>query len=516
MFKNNNTNITIHNPVIHTSNFPTSSDPSNYSYYFPILIGIITFLFTIKLLTLLVKHLCNASDNIYSNQENNNTFVQNQSYSMTLVKSKDNLKIYYLIGYLLSRSAMWAYLPYNYILFSKIFSIKEIFKLYTIYIFSALVLGPFTGILIDNYGRKKFCKIYNFNIIISILLKLTSSRLLTYFSAIIIGFSNGILCTAFESWLISEAENEFGSSYKNEKERFLKRLFKSANYYDAVFCILITVICAFIYSFFGLYFPFIFSIILSLIAYVVISRLWDENKLLARIENRDNNLSCIDHFSLALNELKNKKILYIGIIEGLAMTILNFVLFSWTPILKEVSPSGKINSGLSFISMILCIFIGINFYDIFIVHLNCGFLSSLIVNLFLQGFTFFLIYFQSSFFCKLFYILIFNVCFGFYNPLNSFIKSIIINEKYRATVMNIYRIPLNTYIFIILLSLNYFNINKGILICGIMAIFAGFIGVYLIIVIEYEDGKEKGFIAKKSSGSEAHGLMITTDPDGNN
>ncbi len=48
-------------------------------------------------------------------------------------------------------------------------------------------------------------------------------------------------------------------------------------------------------------------------------------------------------------------------------------------------------------------------------------------------------------------------CFGFYNPLNSIIKTKILEEKFRALLMNIFRIPLNIYVVVVLLFLKYLD-----------------------------------------------------------
>jgi hypothetical protein len=42
-------------------------------------------------------------------------------------------------------------------------------------------------------------------------------------------------------------------------------------------------------------------------------------------------------------------------------------------------------------------------------------------------------------------------------PLNSIIKSKILVEKHRATLMNIFRIPVNVYVILTLLALKYID-----------------------------------------------------------
>ena len=80
---------------------------------------------------------------------------------------------------------------------------------------------------------------------------------------------------------------------------------------------------------------------------------------------------------------------------------------------------------------------------------------------------------------RLLYLSLFNGMTGFYNPLNSIIKSNILVEKYRALLMNLFRIPLNTYVIIVLLTLRYMNPFTVALIAGSLAFVAFGIGVFL-------------------------------------
>ena len=462
------------------------SDPSKNSFYFPIIGGIATILLLIQLLIMLLKHLKRESSPD-ANISMDKTLQNNQSYPSLLVSKKDSLKYRYLLAFVITRSAMWAKAPYLYTLFMTVhkFTFAEIGILYLVDAIAALIFGPITGQLADKYGRKLFCHCYNFSIILNLLLRMEGSRLLAYIAQIVTGFGAGLICTTFEAWVVSESEKEFGG-FRLEAERFRKRLFKSSNVYDAACSIVTSIICAFIYSYFGIYAPFWISIFLSLLASIIIGKLWDENDLLI-----DKKSTFWEQLKGASKELKKMEVLCIGLIEGIALGCLNIYLFSWTPILKQSTPGGM-NVGFIFTGMVLTMIVGTKSYEVLIVYLQCDYYISITGCLFLQGILLFLTYYVDSFLARMIFLSLFNGLTGFYNPLNSIVKSNILVEKYRAFLMNLFRVPLNTYVIVVLLTLRYMNSFTVALIAGTLCFIASGIGIYLVIYLAFhEEQKEE-------------------------
>ena len=462
------------------------SDPSKNSFYFPIIGGIATILLLIQLLIMLLKHLKRESSPD-ANISMDKTLQNNQSYPSLLVSKKDSLKYRYLLAFVITRSAMWAKAPYLYTLFMTVhkFTFAEIGILYLVDAIAALIFGPITGQLADKYGRKLFCHCYNFSIILNLLLRMEGSRLLAYIAQIVTGFGAGLICTTFEAWVVSESEKEFGG-FRLEAERFRKRLFKSSNVYDAACSIVTSIICAFIYSYFGIYAPFWISIFLSLLASIIIGKLWDENDLLI-----DKKSTFWEQLKGASKELKKMEVLCIGLIEGIALGCLNIYLFSWTPILKQSTPGGM-NVGFIFTGMVLTMIVGTKSYEVLIVFLQCDYYMSITGCLFLQGILLFLTYYVDSFLARMIFLSLFNGLTGFYNPLNSIVKSNILVEKYRAFLMNLFRVPLNTYVIVVLLTLRYMNSFTVALIAGTLCFIASGIGIYLVIYLAFhEEQKEE-------------------------
>ena len=461
------------------------SDPSQNSYYIPILITICAILLIIELFTILAKEY--KSDSYQDNNISmNRTLQNNMSYPSLIIINKNKLKTGYLLAYLLARAAMWAKAPYIYTLFMSVhkFSFVEIGRLYLVDAVSALIFGPITGQLADKYGRKKFCRFYNYSVLINIILRLLGDRLTAYLAQIVTGFGSGLINTTFEAWVVSESDREF-MGYSKEAERFRRKLFVKANLYDEIISILILIICAVVYSYLGIYAPFVISFTFSLLSLLVIAKNWKENAL-------SKSETIMAQMKGALREFKKGEVLGIGLIEGIVMACLNMFLFSWTPILKQ-STSGGMNPGFIFTSMVLTMIVGTKICKLLIVYLYCDYFISITGCLFLQGIFLILTYYKDSFLERLIFLCAFDGLIGFYNPVNSVLKSKILVEKYRALLMNLFRVPLNIYVIIVLLTIRYINSFTVALISGILCFLAFGIGLFLVIYYPIEQ-REKNEI----------------------
>ena len=219
------------------------SDPSYTSFYIPIILSLIIILVFLELIIHILK-----SRQEFLNRSTDNTLQQGLIYSHTFIIRKNTLKFRYLIGYVLTRASISSKSPYLYTLYSTFhkFDISEIGVLYIIDAISAFIAGPITGNLADKYGRKLFCQLYNLLVIINTLLRLSGNRPLAYLAQVLTGISGGLIMTVFESWIVSESNKEFGER-TSEKERFLKKLFKTQNILDAIMSVLISSICAISY-----------------------------------------------------------------------------------------------------------------------------------------------------------------------------------------------------------------------------------------------------------------------------
>jgi MFS family permease len=219
-------------------------DPGQISYYYPTILLLFAMLILLNFIIYYLKEK-NSAD---VNASMNNTLQAGVSYSMTFINKKNDLKFRYLLGYVLTRAAMWTKAPYLYTLYNTVhgFSMSEIGILYIIDAVTAFVAGPITGSLADKYGRRLFCQIYNLLVIVNLLMRMTGDKTTAYFAQVLTGVGGGLITTVFESWLVYEANKEF-KNREVEKVRFLKKLFRTQNVLDAIMSIFLSAICALAY-----------------------------------------------------------------------------------------------------------------------------------------------------------------------------------------------------------------------------------------------------------------------------
>ncbi len=193
----------------------------------------------------------------------------------------------------------------------------------------------------------------------------------------------------------------------------------------------------------------IVSILFSIAAMVYSQKYWGENK-----PNEKSERKMYESFYEALGELKKREVLCMGIIESFWQAVFNIFLFAWTPILMISSPTG-INVGFIFTCFVMTMIVGTKTYEIFNIYLKCESYFSIALSLLFEAVMFYLITVIDHFILRFIFLACINGVTGYFQPLNSIIKSNILVEKHRATLMNIFRIPLNLYVIIVLVSLKY-------------------------------------------------------------
>lgn len=221
-----------------------SQNPGDPTYYIPIIMGIMGFLGLLQFAIYYLQYRNEDEMNLSLNQ----SLVAGSDYSITFITNKNSLRFRYVLAYLLTRASVWAKSPYiwSMYLFYHKFTISQIGVLYVIDGVSALIFGPIIGNLTDIFGRKKFCQFYNVSVVLNLSLRLTGSQSLAYLSQVVTGIGAGLANTSFESWVVSESIKEF-RNYEDEREKFLKKLFKTINLYDACLSIFISALSAIVY-----------------------------------------------------------------------------------------------------------------------------------------------------------------------------------------------------------------------------------------------------------------------------
>jgi hypothetical protein len=201
----------------------------------------------------------------------------------------------------------------------------------------------------------------------------------------------------------------------------------------------------------GLFAPLWISVSFSIFGMMSMFSMWSENR------SAENILKGMGKsFLEAFSELKKREVLSMGLIESLFQAVINIYLFMWTPILQN-STEKEINVGFIFTCFVIALIVGTTVFEIFLIYLRCRYYISITISLFIELIFFFLIYYIENFLMRMILLAGINGISGFINPLNSIIKSRILVEEHRAALMSIFRIPLNFYVIIVLISLRYMN-----------------------------------------------------------
>lgn len=208
---------------------------------------------------------------------------------------------------------------------------------------------------------------------------------------------------------------------------------------------------------------------------IIIQVSWSENE----IQLKNNSVgSC---YVEALQELKKREVLSVGISESLTLAVQNLFMFLWTPVLLS-SYDGPINIGFIFICLVSSIILGTKIFELSVIYMKTSLYVLLSTVLFCMFAAMGTIYLIPSFPVRVLLFSAFNGFAGVFQPLYSFIKYKILIEKHRTLLMNIFRIPLNAYVILVLLLLKYIDPMITCMIAACMSLAGFFIITSLIII----------------------------------
>jgi MFS family permease len=196
---------------------------------------------------------------------------------------------------------------------------------------------------------------------------------------------------------------------------------------------------------FGPVAPFDASLILLVISGVLVLTSWSENYGDATIDLKNT----LNNAWVRIKE--DRKIALLGVIQSFFEGSMYIFVFMWTPALESTSDHG-IYHGWIFASFMICVLIGSNLFKYFLdkklrvektsVYLFGVSAIALLLPTFIMNHTLRL----AAFF-------VFEVCVGLFWPSMGFLRSRYVPEEVRATVMNLFRIPLNIIVVVVLANI---------------------------------------------------------------
>ncbi|KRZ80190.1 Major facilitator superfamily domain-containing protein 5 [Trichinella papuae] len=331
----------------------------------------------------------------------------------------------FLRVYLLAVAGDWLQGPHVYALYQSYGMQKhEIELLFAVGFGSSMIFGTVVGAFADTVGRKKICILYGILYALSCITKHSDDFWILLIGRFLGGIATSLLYSAFESWLVCE------SFKQGFEEPHLKAVFANVVLGNSVVAIVSGIIAQYAADFVGLVGPFDVSAVVLLIMVILVATTWSENY--------------------------DKRVAYLGVVQSLFEGSMYTFVLEWTPVLTAAvlnSPDPKdrfVPHGLVFASFMICIMIGSSIFKLMANIWRPEFFMKYVFLCAAISLTFPIFLCLNSLFVFTGFA-IFEICVGVFWPASGFMRSVHVPEKARSTVMNIFRIPLNLVVVIILL-----------------------------------------------------------------
>jgi predicted MFS family arabinose efflux permease len=372
----------------------------------------------------------------------------------------------YILIYLLAMFSDWLQGPYVYQLYvSYGFDQQAIAELFVCGFGSSMIVGTFIGGMADKMGRKNACVLYSITYIMACCTKMVPEYWTLMLGRFLSGVSTSLLFSVFESWMVCEHQKQgFDSA-------LLGSTFSNAIFGNGLVAVGAGFVANAAASSYGYIAPFVVAILpLATVAFLV-STTWSEN-----YGNQQSNMlgSLRQGFELIQND---SRIAALGLAQSCFEGSMYTFVFMWTPALKtdeeeaaeiagiELPDSTSNHLGMIFAIFMVSVMIG---SSVFKIATQSG-IELYRIPLFLHAVAMTNFGMTSMFIEDKNIVLMNFLCFeatvGVFYPAYGVIKSEKIPEDIRAAVMNIFRIPLNFFVVLLLLKVKFLSPRTVFTIC---------------------------------------------------
>ena len=381
-----------------------------------------------------------------------------------------SLSFKYLVVYLFVVASDWLQGPYIYALYSEYGYERDLISyLFVTGYASSMFLGTFVGSLADRMGRKLLSLAYCFLYSLCCLTKHSKVFSWLLLGRVLGGAATSLLKSVFESWLVCEHnKRKPGSSGLSH----ILALAALVNSVAAILCGLLGDKVAnimpkskvwYLDDWFRGSYTLVFdcAILCCFVAALLITALWDENYGTVDKQTEQG-------FSAGLKVVINSKvILIIGLAQACFEGAMYCFVFMWTPALLAESKEGeKPPFGIIFSSFMVCCMLGSQLFELMLVKdISITGVLSGVFAISAVALSVSLIFGRDF---QYFGFLIFETCVGLYFPAMGTLKGETIPDSNRATVYNIYRVPLNAFVILILTA--NFSQQSTFLLCSLLNI----------------------------------------------
>lgn len=373
----------------------------------------------------------------------------------------------YFAAYLVAMFADWLQGPYLYKLYSYYgFQEEQIAVLYVFGFASTVIIGMWAPLAADQFGRKKLCMSFTVLYSISCLFKLSRSYGILILGRVIGGVATSVLFSAFEAWYV----HEHMETHDFPKE-WIAVTFAKASTWNGILAVSAGIITNIVSEWFGMgpVAPYMLAIPFLIFAGILVSTHWIENYSGSKVKFKK---VCSDGFK---GIMSSEMIFMVGAIEALVESVIYIIIFLWTPILEP----GKPSLGVVFSCFMLCILAGQGLFQILqskhvdvpvLLLSSCG--TALFSNILCVSSTDPEYANPNLSFIAL---CVFQFAVGIYFPAMGYLRSRVIPEQHRWSIMNWFRVPINLISCIVLMLLHEDMFKHGnrmifVICCGLLTL----------------------------------------------
>ncbi|GAB5355177.1 hypothetical protein AAMO2058_000183400 [Amorphochlora amoebiformis] len=382
----------------------------------------------------------------------------------------------YVFVFLTMMMSDWLQGPYVYALYQHYgYNQAEIGILFIAGFGSSMVFGTMVGSFGDSVGRKKTCVLFGLLYIASCITKHFSNFHILMLGRLLGGVATSLLFSVFEAWMVSE---HFSRGFSPS---LLGGTFAQAYFCNSIVAILAGLIGGAAAREFGFVAPFDCSMALLCMGTVVVFYTWNENYGRASepfLEGLKKGYNVI---------ISKKEVVIAGAAQSSFEGAMYTFVFMWTPSLGSAAKEanmGEIPHGYIFaIFMVSCMIGSCMFKYLYPaipgVTLLTGVISFAAVGLMPAA----LGNGQFGFMGLLLGFCAFEAAVGFYWPLIAEIRSAVIPEECRSTIMNFFRVPLNLIVVVVLYHIGDLSDVFVFRFCVFLLVISAYLGSILVIPV---------------------------------
>ncbi|KAF4659690.1 hypothetical protein FOZ61_004548 [Perkinsus olseni] len=347
-------------------------------------------------------------------------------------------QLVYLGVYLLAVLADWLQGPFVYALYRSYgYSIEDIGSLFIVGFLTSGVFGMFVGGLADSFGRKKACLMYCILYALACLLYHSRHFYVLLLGRFLGGVSTSLLFSVFEAWMLEE------HAVRGFDAKSLNDTFAKATLGNGTAAIVAGVLSHFAAVKYGPIGPFQLSAFTLVVCGVMIILFWNENHGGSPTATAPS--SPFSGMMRAMAEalkvaLAQPSVLLCGLVQSCFESAMYVFVFMWTPALPE-----SMDPGTVFTDFMIAMMIGSEVFES-ITSRSLRLPSVLPYVLLVAAAALAVPCLTASPMRRLLAFCIFEACCGVYFPTHYSIRSSIVPASIRATMFNLYRIPLNVVV----------------------------------------------------------------------